>query len=419
MSTVPPGRPIATHTWHDGDEEQTEEHDKRQSNATTGASAAGVRAVTARLAAFYFRVPVKAFFRTRVDYLAYPRAINPLYQNAALPPIAQRWSWRTTTPGILAHAIRTHGWSFLPNQVLPPLLANVTVGAALYYTYLQSLGLFYEPAAHASKRVYPPPPLSATFQAGFVAGAVQSLIAAPLDALAVRFRTADLLEGRYRSMWHYAADKVRVIGTRGVFAGWAISTLKDSFGSAVFFSSFEFVKAQCFYAFVNTTYARTRLSVTQRQDINVQTHQRSLTAVHHPTLTPHYLLEPTFLLLAGATASVLQQVILHPLTQIRDQHLQRIPGLDAQLQTSPKPTRARTFGLYAAAYRKTLKQCAVHARASGGWRRWLFADFWPSTLRQTPSTSAGLIVFEVVRRMYGMGADGVRIGKEGYDILLA
>jgi hypothetical protein len=40
-----------------------------RSNAATGASAAGVRAFTAQAVAFYFRAPVKAFFRTRVDYL--------------------------------------------------------------------------------------------------------------------------------------------------------------------------------------------------------------------------------------------------------------------------------------------------------------------------------------------------------------
>lgn len=44
--------------------------DKRKGgkdNATTGASAASMRAVTARMFAFYFRVPVKAFFRTRIE----------------------------------------------------------------------------------------------------------------------------------------------------------------------------------------------------------------------------------------------------------------------------------------------------------------------------------------------------------------
>jgi hypothetical protein len=44
--------------------------DDGRSNAATGASAAGARAFTARAVAFYFRAPpVKAFFRTRVDYL--------------------------------------------------------------------------------------------------------------------------------------------------------------------------------------------------------------------------------------------------------------------------------------------------------------------------------------------------------------
>lgn len=38
-----------------------------RSNAATGASAAGTRALSAQLIAFYFRAPVKAFFRTRVE----------------------------------------------------------------------------------------------------------------------------------------------------------------------------------------------------------------------------------------------------------------------------------------------------------------------------------------------------------------
>lgn len=40
-----------------------------RSNAATGVQAAGARAFAARAVAFYFRAPVKAFFRTRVDYL--------------------------------------------------------------------------------------------------------------------------------------------------------------------------------------------------------------------------------------------------------------------------------------------------------------------------------------------------------------
>lgn len=40
---------------------------KPRSNAATGASAAGARAISAQVLAFYFRAPAKAFFRTRVE----------------------------------------------------------------------------------------------------------------------------------------------------------------------------------------------------------------------------------------------------------------------------------------------------------------------------------------------------------------
>lgn len=84
----------------------------------TGVQAAGMRAVAARMVAFYFRAPVKAFFRGRIDYMGYARAINPYVAANA------KWSWRMTTPAVLAHAVRTEGWGFIPNQVLPPLMAN-------------------------------------------------------------------------------------------------------------------------------------------------------------------------------------------------------------------------------------------------------------------------------------------------------
>jgi len=57
LPVIPPGFPPPT------------KYKDPKSNAATGASAAGVRAFTAQAVAFYFRAPVKAFFRTRVDYL--------------------------------------------------------------------------------------------------------------------------------------------------------------------------------------------------------------------------------------------------------------------------------------------------------------------------------------------------------------
>lgn len=51
--------------------------------------------------------------------MGFARAIHPHTLNG------QGWSWKLTTPGLLVHAVKTYGWGFIPNQVLPPLLANV------------------------------------------------------------------------------------------------------------------------------------------------------------------------------------------------------------------------------------------------------------------------------------------------------
>ncbi|RAL10783.1 uncharacterized protein BO97DRAFT_120310 [Aspergillus homomorphus CBS 101889] len=52
---------------------------KPRHNAATGASAAGIRALSAQLVAFYFRAPIKSFFRTRVDYMVGSLALLALF----------------------------------------------------------------------------------------------------------------------------------------------------------------------------------------------------------------------------------------------------------------------------------------------------------------------------------------------------
>ena len=49
--------------------EEKKRKDKK-TDASTGAKAAGIRALSSQLVAFYFRAPVKAFFRSRVEYVA-------------------------------------------------------------------------------------------------------------------------------------------------------------------------------------------------------------------------------------------------------------------------------------------------------------------------------------------------------------
>ncbi|KAI5855092.1 mitochondrial carrier [Durotheca rogersii] len=422
-----------------------------RNNAATAASAAGVRALSAQAIAFYFRAPVKAFFRTRVDYLAYARVVHQsqteLLARAAASASAgsaprfgftlrQAWMWaRGTTPGLLAAVVRQHGWGVIPQQILPPLMANVGVGAVLYTSYLQTLARLHEESSKSPRRVFPPPPPADTFAAGFLAGSIQSVVAAPLDAIQARFDHRDLMagsgDGKPRSMWSFSAEKLREIGLRGVFAGWGMSFLKDSFGCAVFFSTFEYVKAQSFYRFITWYYGGLRPDVVDVLAQKRPSARRSAPddgGSHPVVIRPHYAIEPMFLLLAGITASFAQQVILHPLTHVQVEHWDHLEDLDekaAKMRMSAaknpdKPKKKwRMLRAYYHAYRETWAQCTAEAQAEGrGLARWLYRGFWRNTIRQVPSTSAGLIIFELVRRKYGSGNEPVRVAKDGYEILL-
>ncbi|KZZ92490.1 mitochondrial carrier protein [Moelleriella libera RCEF 2490] len=392
-----------------------------RSNAATAASAAGVRALSAQLVTFYFRAPAKAFFRTRVDYLAYARTVHHAQIQRMLAAVARdagRRSWPTSASA----------------------------------------------PAKATKRVYPPPSPPHTFTAGLLAGALQSLVAAPLDALQARYDHHDLMppdrdgnqqhqqQRRPTSMWRFGAEKLREIGLRGIFAGWGLSLAKDSLGSAVFFSTFEYVKAQGYYRFVTWYYGGLGEDVVD------------LIAMKRPTTTtttktsgggarfkdgrdeekvtlirPHYAIEPMFLFMAGFSASFAQQLLLHPLTHFQVKHWDHLEDLDAKAakyreaavadatRCLPQETshekrprrRWRMLRAYYRAYRETWTGCRAEASAEGlSLTKWLYRGFWWNTIRQVPSTSAGLIIFELIRRKYGYGAEEVRITKDGYDILL-
>ncbi|KAI0402711.1 mitochondrial carrier [Xylaria palmicola] len=413
-----------------------------RNNAATAASAAGVRALSAQAIAFYFRAPVKAFFRTRVDYLAYARSIHQAQTELLAQAVAsdrtssrlgltlkQAWQWaRGTTPGLISTVVRQQGWGVVPQQILPPLMANVGVGALLYTSYLQILGQLHEESSRSSRRVFPPPEPIHTLAAGFLAGSIQSVVAAPLDAIQARYDHQDLAQGKDgkpRSIWSFSANKLREIGVRGVFAGWGLSFMKDSFGSAVFFSTFEYVKAQCYYKFVMWYY-----SGLNQDTINILAKKRPISQVENQPILikPHYAIEPMFLLLAGIGASFAQQIVLHPLTYIQLKHWELLEELDAQaqrLRVAPaanpdKPRRRwRMLKAYYNAYQETWAQCT--SEAASAQRRtmsWLYRGFWWNTIRQVPSTSAGLIIFELVRRKYGSHDEPVRVAKDNYEILL-
>lgn len=287
-----------------------------------------------------------------------------------------------------------------------------SVGAVLYTSYLQILSNLHGPTSMASKRIYPPPSPLDTFIAGFAAGGVQSVIAAPLDAIQARFRSDELLNGQHRSTWHYWRSKLGELGTRGVFSGWTLSFLKDSFGSALFFCLFETIKSQGYYSFVTRYYGSLQPRVVE-----------SLSSTANdtgeiPIIRPHYALEPCFLMVAGVAASIGQQLVLHPLGLIQNVYYRRLEQLDHKLKKCESQSSRDLMKHRFDAYRETFERCEQRALRAGGWRAWLFRGFLWSTLRQVPSTSAGLVIFDLVRRRYGLPTEAVHIEKDGYDILL-
>lgn len=120
----------------------------------------------------------------------------------------------------------------------------------------------------------------------------------------------------------------------------------------------------------------------------------------------------------------MQQAVSFPITALQAIHYSRLESLDYKTMLEGEKTRALTrWGRlrerYAHSYGETLGQASYQASLTGGWRRWLYRGFVGQTVRQVPGTSAGLIVFELVRRRWALeGGGGTKVEWEGYDILL-
>ena len=198
----------------------------------------------------------------------------------------------------------------------------------------------------------------------------------------------------------------------GIFAGWGLSLLKDSFGYGAFFATFEYVKAQAYYAFVTKYYGNLCGNLLEPFFTPKLEESGPIDVIK-----PHYAIEPAFLMLGGITASISQQIVQHPLTLVQNIHYKSLAYIGRQPQTG-HPTSGMMRSCFAA-YAETYRRCLVHVRRARGWRRWIYRGFIINTIKQVPSTSAGLVIFELVRRRYSNEAEAVRIENDGYDILLA
>ncbi|CCE79259.1 Piso0_001311 [Millerozyma farinosa CBS 7064] len=374
----------------------------RNSNQTVTLSTAGIRAIVYQLQALYLRTPVKLFRPSRFDYLAYVRELANKHDNLHSKPYKLRTH---SSIAMLVNVIRKEGWKFIPDQVLPPLLANSATGLILYGTYLTSLDYFDEANVELKRsgvrkeHYYSPVD---TWRAGFVAGAAQSLAAAPVDAIYTRSSAAEMLNGQHQNLWVYGVNKLREVGLTGVFSGFGFSLIKESLGFAFYFSTFEVVKTQGY----NLTYRM--LNAFNNMKLTIKEKLRFLgfkfPEAHFDESTRKLelkrstkILKSSFILLAGASAAFALLAVQYPITKIQNVHLSRLEALDFYNSSRNMHYRP-SLNLYYNSYVDTLNQVLkFKAKSKYTWFQMGYKGFARNALTSIPATSMGLLVFEIMR----------------------
>lgn len=369
----------------------------KKSNQTITVSTAGMRALIYQLQALYLRTPVKLFRPSRFDYLAYVRELANKHDNIHEKP----WRFRThSSIGMLVNVLKKEGWKFIPEKVMPPLLANSATGLILYGTYLSALDQFdskHRSVLH-SDLYYSP---IDTWRAGFIAGAAQSLAAAPVDAIYTRLSAAEMLNGGHQNLWVYGLNKLREVGLVGVFAGYGFSLIKESLGFAFYFSTFEVVKTQGYsltYRMI-TAYRRAKLNIQKKlsffgtSDPDIEIDER-LVRMEQTRLTK--ILKSSFVLLAGATAAFSLLAVQYPLTKVQKIHLSRLEALDVYNSSSSntRPFIKLYYNSYIDTYFQVLK---IKSKSKMTWFQVAYKGFVRNALTTIPATSVGLLVFEIMR----------------------
>ncbi|ODV76797.1 mitochondrial carrier [Suhomyces tanzawaensis NRRL Y-17324] len=368
----------------------------KNTNQQVTVSTAGIRALIYQLQALYLRTPVKLFRPSRFDYLAYVRELANKHDNILQKP----YSIRThSSIGMLINVIKKEGWKFIPEKVLPPLIANSATGLILYGTYLAALDNYDQAHEKESKHSFYYTPLD-TWKAGFIAGAAQSLAAAPVDAIYTRLNAAEMLNGEHQNLWIYGLKKLKEVGLVGVFAGYGFSLIKESLGFAFYFSTFEVVKTQGYnltYRMI-TTYRRMKNNIRKKllflsSETEAEIDER-LVRLEQTRLTK--ILKSSFILLAGASAAFSLLAVQYPLTKIQKIHLSRLEALDIynSSHTQTRPLIKLYYNSYIDTYNQVIK---LKTKSKLTWFDIAYKGFVRNALTAIPATSVGLLVFEIMR----------------------
>jgi hypothetical protein len=144
----------------------------------------------------------------------------------------------------------------------------------------------------------------------------------------------------------------------------------------LFFGTFEYVKQQGYYSFLDYYYGGHRpIPPTGIIDTSER--------------RPHWSIAPVFVVLAGSSASMAYSTVSYPLQKAQQARF-KVPSSFRAFLASPSAVRV---------YTPTLRQVI----ARGG----LYRGFLGHAVRMIPSSSVALIIFEGVRRKFAPEGEGI------------
>ncbi|RKP37133.1 mitochondrial carrier domain-containing protein, partial [Dimargaris cristalligena] len=361
---------------------------KRQASQV-GVSTAVVRSLLLKPLYLWYRTPLKLFRPLRVDYLAIARSVPGLDGGSSRLSRFQG-RFQSTSLGLITHVVRQNGFDFLPRYVFPPLIANSMVGAVLFTTYAYSLPRFQSALLETtapSPHHHPLRPTLSVVQmglagayAGALAGVAQTLVAVPCDNLKARFQMADLLSGKYPSVMGFVRSTVQQTGLLSLWRGLGLTMTKDVLGFALFFGLFEWGKQVGFRWFV-----RSESSSSSPSSPSLTAPAPASTLAGLP-----FLIQPTCVLLAGALAAFVYQIVDYPLERFH--HVLRSDLAHLELHHH----QHRFYDTYRLAWRHC-QRTAASELFGNSYRRLFYAGFTAHALRALPATSLGFLCFEIVR----------------------
>lgn len=410
-----------------------------QNSSLAGAVTAGGRSMVYQLTSFYMRTPLKLFRPARFDYTHYIRVLLTGSDHKDEPVRHSKYRFwnpkytyylENSSIGIVTKALNRYGWKVIPDRILPPLVANSLAGVVLYTTYLTTLNSFQLRSTETSFQHN----MFDFLRAGFLAGAAQAIVSAPIDAIYTRANIDELLSSakRYDNLWLYSRDKIKEIGLIGCFGGFGLSLIKESIGFAVYFTTFEMIRGpirQLTIDFIKN-YRELKYTVqnTRLSDIFFDEDGNKIEA-----RKPSFISEKeerwysrVFIFIGGVTAAFVLQLVQYPFLKLQKIHVSRLEAYDIYLKNLPIknlnsgsqivetipntkiviPKDKRRFHIYYNSYLDTFEHVFFFMKRSKKETiAWLYKGFLRNTLAIIPGTTAGLLLLDHMRSKMSESVD--------------